>query len=203
MRAPASRPHRSRWVRLWHWSTAACFFVLVASGVVLHGFAPATSDWYALAVDAHDISGYVLAAAYLLYLAYAIGTGHWRAYLPRRQGLGASIRKEVGRHLAGDDTRRSHDRDAVSGRFTALQQSVYAVVVYGLLPLLIVTGLLYLYYPDLVPGTVLGWPAVVTIALLHFAFAVFATAYLIVHVYLAILGAGGGEDIGSPNRDRE
>jgi thiosulfate reductase cytochrome b subunit len=73
-----------------------------------------------------------------------------------------------------------------------LQQLTYLIVVFGLLPLLIATGLLYLYYPTYIPETVLGLAGLWPIALVHYALGILGTSYLVIHVYMATVGPNAG-----------
>jgi thiosulfate reductase cytochrome b subunit len=76
-----------------------------------------------------------------------------------------------------------------------LQQLTYLIVVFGLLPLLVVTGLLYLYYPMYVPETLLGLAGLWPIALAHYALGMLGTAYLVIHVYMATVGPDAGASL--------
>jgi thiosulfate reductase cytochrome b subunit len=80
-------------------------------------------------------------------------------------------------------------------RFNVLQQLSYLVVVFALLPLIIVTGLLYLYYPAFVPETVLGLAGLWPLALAHCALGILGAAYLVVHVYMATVGPNAGASL--------
>ena len=175
------------WVRLWHWITAILFLSLAITGVVLHFAAPGfTLMNYAMATTLHDISGILLAICYGLYLLMLIATGYWRQYIPARQGLWRRLAAQVAYYsigMARDEP--GNAAVAVGTRFNALQQLTYFIVVVGLLPLLVVTGLIYLY-PQYAPREVLGLDGLWPIALAHYALGILGTVYLIVHIYLAM-----------------
>jgi thiosulfate reductase cytochrome b subunit len=185
------------WVRLWHGLTALLFVVLTLTGVVLHFAAPGlTVIDYAVATSLHDISGILLAVFYGIHLIFLFGTGYWRHYLPARQGLWRRVKEQVVHYSIG--LGRDEPRVAPSpgqARFNALQQLAYLIVVFGLLPLLIVTGLLYLYYPAYVPNTVLGLAGLWPVALVHYAAGILGTIYLMVHIYLATVGPNAGASL--------
>ncbi|HEX7382128.1 MAG TPA: cytochrome b/b6 domain-containing protein [Nevskiaceae bacterium] len=180
-------------LRLWHWLTALCFVLLVVTGVVLHGFAPVGAGSYALAVTLHEVCGYALSALLAGYVAFMFHGGGWRSYVPERDGLLRRLRRQGRRYFGvGGAAARVH---ALAGqrRFNVLQQLSYAVVVFALLPLLVLTGLIYLYYPQLLPLEMFGLPAVLPVALLHFALGVCAAAFLVLHVFMALFGGRARE----------
>lgn len=185
------------WIRLWHGFTALLFLVLTVTGLVLHfaspGFTPIN---YAVATTLHDVSGIVLAVAYAIHLIVIFATGYWRHYIPARQGLWQRVKAQVAFYTIG--LGRDQPRTAPppgETRFNALQQLTYLIVVFGLLPLLIVTGLIYLYYPAFVPDTVLGLDGLWPVALAHYAVGILGTTYLIIHVYMATVGPNAGTSL--------
>ncbi|MFA9460073.1 cytochrome b/b6 domain-containing protein [Thiohalorhabdus methylotrophus] len=175
------------WVRLWHWLTALLFLILSLTGVYLH-FAPrGSASGYALANSLHDLAGIALAATYLAYVAGALTTGHWRHFVPDRRGLGQRLRREVAIYL------RAGDPAEVADRFKPLQQLTYLLVVYALLPLLILSGLLYRYYPAVpvvAPEEVLGLGGLWPLASVHYLLAIPGIAFLIVHIYMGAFAPG-------------
>lgn len=180
-------------LRLWHWLTAVSFVLLVGTGVVMHGFVPVGAGNYALAVTLHEVFGYALSALLAGYLVLLFHGGGWRSYVPERAGLLQRVRRQTLRYFGVGGVESSAHAPADQRRFNALQQLSYAVVVFALLPLLVATGLVYLYYPQLLPPKVLGWSAVVPVALLHFALGVGAAAFLLLHVFMAVFGGRARE----------
>lgn len=183
------RPEVPAYVRLWHALTALLFISLVISGFVLHYSSPEfTLLDYGLATDLHDISGIALAVLYILYLIYIVGTGYWREYVPLLSGLGKRLLEQIRIYIADMDQNDTIAADKEKPRFNALQQLTYLIVIFGLLPLLIVTGLIYLYYPDYTPARVLDLAGLWPVALAHYALGILGTLYLITHVYMAVSG---------------
>ncbi len=178
------------WIRLWHAMTALLFLVLTVTGVVLHFAGPGlTPIDYTLATKLHDVSGIALAILYGIHLILVFGSGYWRHYIPAHQGLWSRAKAQIIFYSIG--LGRDEPRATTSpgeSRFNALQQLTYLIVVFGLVPLLIVTGLLYLYYPAYVPDEVLGLAGLWPVALAHYALGILGTAYLIIHIYMATVG---------------
>jgi len=174
-------------VRIWHWLTAALFLVLTLTGIDLH-FADADSALimdYGWANSLHDWTGLALSGIYVVFLVLALGTGYGRNYVPEWRGLWADMRHQAGAYLRGKDRQPGAEM-----RFNPLQRLSYLLIVFGVLPLLVITGLIFLYYPGLAPGRFMGMAGLWPIAQGHYLLAILSTAFLVVHVYMALLGPG-------------
>jgi thiosulfate reductase cytochrome b subunit len=186
------------WIRLWHGVTALLFIVLTITGVVVHFAAPGfTPVGYAIATWLHDVCGILLAILYGIHLIFVFATGYWRHYVPARRGLWRRLKAQVVFYTIGlgRDESSAAVPPAAETRFNALQQLTYLVVVLALLPLLIVSGLLYLYYPAFVPDAILGLDGLWPVALAHYALAILGTTYLIIHLYMATVGPKAGASL--------
>jgi thiosulfate reductase cytochrome b subunit len=132
---------------------------------------------------------------YGIYVLLAIGTGYWRNYIPSGKGLWSRVKMQIIFYTVGLGRDGLDVVPSAETRFNALQQLTYLIVVFGLLPLLVVTGLLYLYYPMYVPETLLGLAGLWPIALAHYALGMLGTAYLVIHVYMATVGPDAGASL--------
>ncbi|EEC8354454.1 thiosulfate reductase cytochrome B subunit [Escherichia coli] len=144
----------SKAVRLWHWSNALLFVLLLAC-------------WL----------GFVL--------INAVGdNGHH--YRIRRQGWLERAAKQTRFYLFGIMQGEEHPFPATTqSKFNPLQQVAYVGVMYGLLPLLLLTGLLCLYpqaVGDVFPG-VRYW-----LLQTHFALAFISLFFIFGHLYLCTTG---------------
>jgi thiosulfate reductase cytochrome b subunit len=179
----------SLWIRLWHWLTALAFILLTITGIVLHFGSPGGAVLsYDTATALHDLSGIFMSVLYGFNLVFMLRTGYWRNYVPSGEKLWARLKAQVAFYTVGLARNGPYAGPAADGRFNVLQQLSYLVVVCALLPLMIVTGLLYLYYPAFVPETALGLAGLWPLALAHYALGISGAAYLVVHVYMATVG---------------
>lgn len=186
----------SLWVRLWHWMTALSFILLTITGIILHFGGPELAVLnYDAATTVHDYAGIFLAVIYGMHLVFLIATGYWRNYKPSGGNIWARLKAQVIFYTVDLGRDGQYAESTADGRFNVLQQLAYLIVVFALLPLLIVTGLLYLYYPAVVPETVLGLAGLWPLALAHFAFGILGAAYLVVHVYMATVGPNAGASL--------
>lgn len=184
----------SLWVRLWHWTTALSFIVLAITGVILHFDGAEHMMSYDSATTLHDVSGIFMAVLYGAHLVFMIATRYWRHYVPTGERLSTQLKNQVIVYTIALGDEPCAEPGAGS-RFNVLQQLAYLIVVFALLPLLIVTGLLYLYYPAFVPETVLGLAGLWPLALAHYALGILGAAYLLVHVYMATVGPNAGASL--------
>lgn len=181
------------WVRVWHWIVALLFVVLVYTGIVLtfSGRKIALMD-YQLATTLHDVSGIGATVVYLLFFVAAVSTGYWRVYLGRWRGLLGRIGRHTKRTVTwtpskANDRPQGQRRLETSRSFLLVfQQLLCLTSIIVLLPLLIITGLLYLY-PETAPETVMAFAGLWPLATAHYVAGLFAVLFLLYHVYIATI----------------
>lgn len=172
MARPAKRHALS--TRLWHWINALSVAVLFMSGLNISnahrrlywgddGFDPSQAwlevprfpgwmtipDYYSLAAarDWHVVFSLVFAFSLLAFLAIAIANGHLRRdiFLRAREWSARNIGRDIVRHL-------KFDFDSGEGKYNVLQKMAYSAVIFGLIPLMIFTGM------AMSPGMEAAWP---------------------------------------------
>jgi Ni/Fe-hydrogenase b-type cytochrome subunit len=211
---PKTRPgyifrHRLS-TRLWHWINLIVIAVMLMSGLMIFNAHPrlywghygANTDaawlelprfpgWatipgeYSLALGRlwHLGFAWVLAFGFLAYLLWSLFNGHWKRDM-------ALSRAEVApRHLWADIKKHARlDFHSENARYNPLQKIAYSLVLFGLIPLLILTGL------TMAPGMNAAWPLLADMfggrqsaRSLHFIAAFGIVAFTIVHVVLVVL----------------
>jgi len=177
------------WLRGWHWTNAALFLVLITTGVSLHFGSPAAPLVpFATARLIHNTAGILLAINYLYFLIGNARSGNWRQYVPEPQGfIQRALRQQ--RYYASGIFKGEPLPFPVTPahKFNPLQQITYLAVAYGALPLLIVTGLLYLF-PEYAPVRILGFGGIWPLALLHYLIGLLLVLFMVGHLYLATAG---------------
>lgn len=175
----------SRAIRLWHWSNALLFVLLLASGLINHfGLVDAAVIQSLLAV--HEICGFLLLACWVVFILINALGGNGHHYIIHPEGwMGRAVR-QARFYLFGIMQGEGHPFPATArAKFNPLQQAAYVGVMYGLLPLLLATGLLSLYpqaVGNLFPG-VRYW-----LLQAHFALAVISVFFIFGHLYLCTTG---------------
>ena len=164
-------PRHSALVRVTHWITVMAFFALLISGaeiVISHprfywgevgnvmtrplftlhipasrGTVPTGYGWEMPDENGwsrymHFEAAWALVLTGLVYGIFSVGTGHFRRDLVPRQGQRSwrAFREVMGRTL-----RRERPNAEEAQSYNALQRVAYLVVIFGLIPLVIWTGL--------------------------------------------------------------
>lgn len=172
--------------RFWHWAQAALIILLGVTGFEIHGTLQFFG--YRQAVALHNTS----AISFLILIAFAIfwhfTTGEWRQYLPTRTHLSAYVNYYVfGIFRGAPHPTKKH----VLSKLNPLQKLVYAGLKVLVIPVMAISGLLYMFYRypqrhDVISLNIGGLEA---IALLHTIGAFALVCFLIAHLYLITTGA--------------
>jgi thiosulfate reductase cytochrome b subunit len=177
------------WIRLWHWTNAVLILVLSVTGISLHFSAPGlVLVPFATAVKLHNMAGLALIAAYAVFVAGNIVSGNWWQYVPKPDGFWLRIRTQFRYYIWGI----FHGEyppypPSEEANFNALQQIIYWIVMYLVMPTVILTGIIYLW-PDLAPRQMFGVDGLLPIAVAHYLSGLVIVLFLIAHVYLGTCG---------------
>lgn len=201
--APALRHERA--VRITHWLNVATFVALTLSGIAIltaHPrfywgetgffntpaafelpFDPILEELYVRAWgrQVHFLTAWIAVFNGLVYVGWGLYTGHFRfQFVPHGKQLQwKSITELVGRHL------RLQNPAEQSG-YNLLQKLAYSAVVFGLLPLVILSGL------TMSPGFTAAFPQLFTLfggrqsaRTIHFILAILLVVFVAVHVFMS------------------
>ncbi len=171
--------------RFWHWTQALLIFLLIFTGFEVHG----TINFfgYENAVSYHKIAAYV----FLILIAFAIFwhiiTGEWKQYLPTKKNLKAQLNY----YIFGIFRNEPHPtKKTTLSKLNPLQKLVYAGLKILVIPVLVLSGILYLFfrYPQSMGTGYLNIGSLNTIAVIHTAGAYLLIAFIIAHLYLITTG---------------
>jgi thiosulfate reductase cytochrome b subunit len=171
-----------RFERFWHWSQAALILFMMLTGFEIHGVYRLFG--FGDAVTLHTTTAWTLIGLWAFAIFWHFTTGEWRQYTPTLEKIDAMIRY----YLTGIFSDAPHPfRQTQLRKHNPLQRLAYLFVKLLINPLLWVSGLLYLYYPDWeswgLTALELEW-----VAIAHTAGAFLMLLFLIVHVYFATTG---------------
>jgi len=208
----ARESRHKRPVRITHWVNAMSFLALTVSGVgilLAHprfywgetGYfdTPAAFElpikpvleelWVrAWGRNVHFMAAWIAVGNGLAYAGWGFYTGHFRTrFLPGREQLEwKSISALIGKHL------RLKNPSEASG-YNILQKFAYSCVVFGLLPLLILSGL------TMSPGVTAAFPQLFTLfggrqsaRTIHFILANVLLLFVVIHVFMTFLAGFRG-----------
>ncbi len=171
--------------RFWHWTQAALIIFLGVSGFEIHGSIHFFG--YENAVQYHNIA----AISFLILIVFAIfwhlTTGEWRQYIPTWKNL----RAQAQYYIFGIFRDAPHPtKKTVLSKLNPLQKIVYAGLKVLVIPVMVVTGLLYMFYryPQKYEVLSLNVKSLETIAVLHTIGAFLLVAFFIAHLYLITTG---------------
>jgi len=172
--------------RFWHWMQAALIILLGVTGFEIHGVLHFFG--YRQAVSLHNTA----AISFLVLIAFAVfwhfTTGEWRQYLPTREHLKAQINFYIfGIFRGAPHPTKKH----VLSKLNPLQKLVYAGLKALVIPVMAVSGLLYMFYryPQRYEVTSLNVGGLKTIALVHTLGAFALVCFFIAHIYLITTGS--------------
>lgn len=171
--------------RFWHWAQAFLILFLALTGFEIHG--SIAFFGFGQAVRLHSAA----ATAFLVLIAFAIfwhfTTDEWRQYLPTWKNL----RAQAEYYLFGIFREAPHPtRKSRLQKLNPLQKLTYAGLKVLVIPVVVVSGLLYMFYryPQRSEILALDVRALEPIALVHTAGAFALLAFVVAHLYLTTTG---------------
>jgi thiosulfate reductase cytochrome b subunit len=175
-------------VRVWHWVNAVGFIILIITGIQIR-FAEIV-NWFALeeAIQLHNYVGFVVIAAYGLWVSYYFGTMKIKLYFPSPRTFVPNAIKQLKYYGAGIFRGEPNPHQMTpDNKFNALQKNAYVGIMFVFLPAQMITGLFlwrvkrFENYIDLIGG-------IKIVSSIHVLLFFFFVAFLFVHIYLATLG---------------
>jgi len=171
--------------RFWHWAQAALILFLTLTGFEIHG--SVSFFGFDQAVRYHSAAAIALLVLMAFAIFWHLTTGEWRQYVPSPRNL----RAQAEYYLFGIFRDAPHPtRKTVLSKLNPLQKLVYAGLKVILIPLMVVTGLLYMFYryPQRYEVVTLNVGGLERIAILHTLGAFLVVSFVIAHVYLITTG---------------
>lgn len=172
--------------RFWHWMQASIIFFLAATGFEIHG--SFSFFGYQNAVEYHNVAAYAFIILIVFAIFWHFTTGEWKQYLPTTKYLKAQINY----YLIGIFQNAPHPiKKTVLSKLNPLQKLTYLGLKILVIPTMVISGLLYMFYRYPQKGMIEGLniDSIAVIALFHTAAAFLLMAFVIVHLYLITTGA--------------
>lgn len=174
-----------RFERFWHWAQAVLILFLALTGFEIHG--SFTFFGFEHAVRYHSAA----AIAFLVLIVFAVfwhlTTGEWRQYWPTR----TLVRVYLRFYVSGIFHDEPHPtRKTVRMKFNPLQRLVYLGLKILVIPTMVASGLLYMFYryPQKYGIEVINIRGLELTAFVH-TFGGFALiAFVVMHIYLTTTG---------------
>ena len=171
-----------RFERFWHWTQALLILFLALSGFEVHG--SFSIFGYESAVFLHNNAAWIYFFLLIAVLFWIFLTGEWQQYVPKRD----HIKQQADFYLKGIFRGEEHPAcKTVMDKFNDLQRLTYFFIEFMFIPLMVITGMLYMNYNYLFETFDIAFN-LKYIAYIHTAIAFFLVIFVIAHVYLTTTG---------------
>lgn len=171
-----------RFERFWHWGQAALVLLLTLTGLEIHGIINLLG--FEQSTTFHHWAGFIWTAVVILIFTWVFTTGEWKQFVPDMKGIDGVLRF----YLYGVFVGEPHPHHmSPENKFNPLQRLAYLGLLFVLLPVQIITGLIFYFFPELRAAGYID--QIGTVAVIHTFSAYAILAFLIVHLYLITLGA--------------
>jgi thiosulfate reductase cytochrome b subunit len=171
--------------RFWHWTQAALILFLALTGFEIHG--SLAFFGFEQAVAYHSAAAWALLVLIAFAIFWHLTTGEWRQYVPTLENL----REQAEYYTVGIFRSAEHPtRKSAVSKLNPLQRLVYLALKVLVIPVVVTSGLLYMFYryPQRLGVEALNVESLTAIAVLHTAGAFFLVAFLVGHLYLITTG---------------
>lgn len=171
--------------RFWHWTQALLIFFLAFSGFEIHG--SISFFGFENAVKYHNIAAYMFIVLIVFAIFWHFTTGEWRQYVPTYRHM----KEQLDYYLFGIFRNAHHPtKKTVLTKLNPLQKLVYFGLKILVIPVIVTSGLLYMFYryPQRHGVEALNIDSLEIIALVHTAAAFLLVSFIIAHLYLITTG---------------
>jgi thiosulfate reductase cytochrome b subunit len=171
--------------RFWHWTQAFLVFFLALTGFEIHG--SLSFFGFENAVELHNKAAWAFIILTIFTIFWHFTTGEWRQYLPTTENLKAQAEY----YIFGIFKNAPHPtRKTTLSKLNPLQRLVYLSLKILVFPVMIASGLAYMFYRYPSQGEIkeLGVKSLESVAVAHTIGAYILIAFVIVHLYLITTG---------------
>ncbi len=179
--------------RLWHWFQALCIVMLIISGIILH-WPEKFPGWFNWAVGWHNWFGWGAVICWVVWLIYNLSTKRITHYIPKKGDIPKGLVTQAKFYAFGIFKHEPHPyAPSEDNKFNPLQKIAYLKFQLLLFPLLLISGLLYMY-PETFKGVINAIGGMTVLGVIHYILGALFTAFLVAHLYLATTGETVGEN---------
>jgi thiosulfate reductase cytochrome b subunit len=177
-------------VRIWHWSNAIGFVLLILTGLQIRYRDLIGIASFETSVRLHNYVGFVLMGSYLLWLVFYLTSDKIKNYqmeLSPRKFYTTAIKQALYYGYGIFRGKENPHQTSAYTKFNPLQKLTYDLIMLLVVPIQFVTGL-FLWDVQRFAGAVAVVGGVRTVDTVHVLLFIFFSAFLPVHAYLATLG---------------
>lgn len=174
-----------RFERFWHWVQASLIMFLALTGFEVHGAFKIFG--FENAAEFHRTASWMLIGLIIFAIFWHLTTGEWRQYIPTTKQLKEQILYYISGIFKGEH--HPTERTGLS-KLNPLQRIVYLGFKLVLVPITIISGILYMLYKTFDQNNIIvieDYP-LASIAFWHTLGAILLMIFLVVHVYMTTTG---------------
>jgi len=172
----------TRFERLWHWFQFLLITLLLVTGLEVHGAFSLLG--FEEAVEWHNFIGLTWLFSFAFFVFWLLITEEWKQYIPTTR----KILQVIQYYSYGIFTGAPHPvPKRKEAKHNPLQRLTYLMIAAVILPLQMVTGLLYWLYNSW-PELGLSGLSLRTLAYIHVAGAFAILIFILIHIYMTTTG---------------
>lgn len=171
--------------RFWHWMQAALIILLGVTGFEIHGSLHFFG--FRQAVEIHNTAAIVFLALICFAIFWHLTTDAWKQYIPTT----ANIRAQLDFYIFGIFRGAPHPaKRTVLSKLNPLQKLVYAGLKVLVIPIMVTSGLIYMFYryPQQYEVISLNISGLSVVAAMHTLGAYILVTFFVMHIYLTTTG---------------
>lgn len=167
--------------RFWHWVQSLLIFFLMMTGFEIHGSYHLVG--YENAVRWHDNAGWAFLVLIVFAIFWHFTTGEWKQYIPTLKNLKAQMEY----YLTGIFRNAPHPTGKrILSKLNPLQRLVYFTLTVIVIPVMVISGFMYLFFNYPIKGFELD--SLQAVAHIHTMGAYILITFVIIHLYLITTG---------------
>jgi thiosulfate reductase cytochrome b subunit len=161
--------------------------MLIITGIMIH-WPEIFPGWFDWSVSVHNWFGWAAVISWGAWFLYAIFSGRISHYFPKKGEIPGGLIKQAKFYGYGIFKHEPHPyAPSEDNKFNPLQKIAYLKFQLILLPLLLLSGLVYMY-PETFSGVVRVVGGLWVVATIHLVLGALFAAFVIAHLYLATTG---------------
>jgi PAS domain S-box-containing protein len=167
--------------RFWHWSQALLIFFLALTGFEIHG----TFDLFGFenVVHWHNIAAIAFIVLIIFAIFWHFVTGEWKQYIPTSK----YVKEQIEYYITGIFKGAPHPtHKTIYNKFNPLQRLIYLGLKLLVIPVQVITGVVYMFYIH--PDNPFNMSGLTNVAIIHTFGAFLLLTFVVAHVYLTTTG---------------
>ncbi|HNY00977.1 MAG TPA: cytochrome b/b6 domain-containing protein [Bacteroidales bacterium] len=176
------------WIRIWHMINALLCLTLIVTGLSIQFSSPNTVVKFNAAVSIHNVAGIILSISYVCFFIGNLFTSNGAYYVIPVKGFLKRLTAQFRYYTIGIFKKEPAPFPVnEESKFNPLQQITYVVLMYGFVPVVILSGW-GLLYPEMTVNSFFGFSGLALTDLLHILAGFTISIIMCVHIYFCTIG---------------